>query len=269
MVSRQTEDYPSATAERGGGGGPAAPKAALLEGYTAEPAVPQAAIAVAATAAAAPRRMSVMKPPVRNDPATRKYSLSVASQQEVPEDAPSLPRAPCFGATLSPAAQFSAFKCYEDLIEEKLNETFPDRSWTLPQRCLTPEKTIVLHITPEDASVVASDTAGNKRPQSPLLEPGSPTDAEVSSPTLAAEGVQLRQPSLLVPVKQLNVTKRFQVAMDMIDSMKKTRGLLPTSPRVVEKCLADPDNQLPADDGEVHVKSFKNWNSLWTKEFRL
>jgi hypothetical protein len=159
-----------------------------------------------------------------------------------------LPQHPRFLALLSPEAQYSAMKCYEDIIYAEITELFPEYR-NVVQRCPSP-----------DISRLAIKSAGeeedhvNKHTESHALVT-APTKQIIPYGRSHTDMTHNRLPQISKE-KRLLMTYRFQSAMDILDNIRLQTGHIITSCRPAAKSM-DP----------IHY--FNVWNSHWSKEFEM
>lgn len=176
-----------------------------------------------------------------------------------------LPSKPCFGATLSPEAQYAMLKGYEDILFQHIRDAESLEQQRSLCRVKTPHRKVVaLHLSEVETSGVAGRCGVGDDVQSIALGSQSSylsernlhryvLNREHSKKLLLPEigrhprpnqGHQYNRPPVSRKVtkldffkpnvskeKQLRLTYRFQRAMDILDTLKTSQGLLVTSSR--------------------------------------
>ena len=159
-------------------------------------------------------------------------------QIQAPEPLPDRPR---FIATLSPEAQFSALKAYEDVLVDKLRNSFPEQRNNLYRVRTASSKRVSFPLESTDQDQGSRNATGTQNSN-------DVTSLSTSAKT-HHQGDDMRL--------KRRLTVRFQVGMDILDNLKSSQGLLITSPRIMSREHIEP------------VTSYNKWIHNWANEFSL
>ncbi len=208
----------------------------------------------------------------------------------------SLPSEARFSAMLSPAAQCAMLKCYEDMVYDNLVTVQPETEEKLerPNSASGVITTVCPAVarkerrkdriknlsvenrnkalkqqgqcSKEQATKVLQGSANN--PQNTLEVPGIPSTSDYS-PQVPKQSLQPTKPnppiSYSIEVsprrrgfteEQLRVSYRMNEALDILDDLKKTQGLMVTTLR------ESPRKEDP-------IESYQTWCKKWPREFEI
>ncbi len=184
--------------------------------------------------------------------------FDVDDDAEDDNDVFGIPKEPRFCATLSPEAQFAMMKGYDDKLSQSLGDGVVSKT-PLPsiQRVTTPgDGQIVRLKTPADGyrGRMHMETDGNRTPGDGY-QMITPSDGHrIKTP---GDGHRLRWGRVRtddrIKDKKLSVSKTFQLAMDLLDTVKISQGEMVTSPRNI----TDPANK------------YETWSRTWQREFTV
>ncbi|CAD5120224.1 DgyrCDS8796 [Dimorphilus gyrociliatus] len=169
------------------------------------------------------------------------------SKEEIQEDEPKkLPSRSRFVSKLSPEAQYSMLKGYEDVIVKDLGKLYPEHLIAFnEQRAVTPAN--------KKCSLSEIGEKVNEGGANELKDQSTPKTLKTKKRLNKVHLPLLQNTSV---IKQKRLTYRFETAQDIIDALKSKKGLIVTSPRYKTQ------QKNP-------VKDFGTWSYNWTREFVL
>lgn len=201
----------------------------------------------------------------------RRRSSVAQNAQNDDKETVLLPLRPRFCATLSTEGQYASLKCYEDVLYQKLSNSYPDYEPIL-QRCNSPRQSVKL--TPRLPLEVDEDfqeSENSRIKELPEIENQEmqivPKCAEVtikyergSRPRLrSSDGDRNSLKNAIQNGCNLNkllMSYRFQIAIDILDSVHVRNGQNVTS-------------QNPTLAKIDPINNFNKWNNSWGKEFEM
>ena len=224
-----------------------------------------------------------MKPKSNNDGGTDRTNTMEAIHK--------MPAAARFSSFLSPEAQYSMMKGYEDVLRNQLVQSNPEYS-TILVRNKTPMNRIGirkqtsgagnLQTTNEadDKSVFYSDDeaeqesdeqsdqdvdwhpeAGHGKFESKNVtrRPSLPSSRNTVSRNSPSRCLKRTRSLQVIPHdRRLVMTYRLESAMDILDTIRHKRGMVPLSPRVVQESRKI-----------TPVTDYNSWATVWCKEFKV
>ncbi|CAH1777912.1 unnamed protein product [Owenia fusiformis] len=167
-----------------------------------------------------------------------------------------LPMQARFGSKLSPEAQFAMFRGYEDILVGNITNSYPNYTKYL-KRTKTPTSCEVqvnegeCGLTNINENIHVSMTSLHGNETEVISRPNS---AFISSSAIIEQNEKC--PDLIPVKKQLRLTGRLEIAMDILDTVKEKRGMVVTSPRLRSRSIRPINNYIA-------------WNHAWCKEFRI
>lgn len=230
-------------------------------------------------------RLAKYKKMVTTKPVPEADNTKTNTEEEV-----KMPEQPRFSATLSPEAQYAMLKGYEDILlnnlkNEKKQQNNEEKDAGTLFRVKTPHhKVASLHLNGCDEDCIdeedekqaevreilpSKDSMGRKawdiRP-APYLgqlyridskdDMGKGINRRDSKALLAKRSDSQDIGKALPKDKQLLLTHRFHCAMDILDTMKESQGVMVTSPRYKQRRIKPVDN-------------YNAWSKEWSREFKL
>ncbi|KAL4235197.1 hypothetical protein ACF0H5_006835 [Mactra antiquata] len=220
-----------------------------------------------------------------------KQKASKAQENVVSEEAfeiKEMPSAPRFASTLSAEAQYATMKGYEDVVYKTLCNMYPENAPKI-RRNKTPLPGVSISIAdqnkPENPKatsnrllslrnvlrreVTATSVTDVQSIRETTITPLPGTNEKVrtkeqktannlSETTTKATTESTRAKSgkhAPNKEKQLVLTYRYQRAMDLLDTLRKSQGLYPLSPRKSVQDQVEP------------LKEYNDWSYVWTHHF--